>query len=115
MRSFLLAKIASDLAAKRSRIFSPTARSAGLSEARGSGTILCSVAPAGPVGSAEMAAVVAADGSLAGAVTTEEISGDACPAGDAPVETAADFPPFVKTLKRAARTRAKAIPAKIRW
>src|SRR5262245_25190381 len=110
MRSFLLANIASDLAAKRSRIFSATARSAGSSEARGSGTILWSVALAGP-----MAAVVAADGSLAVAVTAEDVSVDACPAGDAPVETAADFPPFVKTLKRAARTMAKAMPAKIRW
>jgi len=62
-----------------------------------------------------MAAAVAADGSLAVAVTAEDVSVDACPAGDAPVKTAADFPPYVKTLKRAARTTAKAMPAKIRW
>src|SRR6516165_3665505 len=114
MRSFLLAKIASDLAAKRSRIFSATTRSAGSSEARGSGTTLCSVALTGPVGCAGVASMVAAGDSLAGAVGAEDVSVEACPSGDAPVGTAAKLPPFAKTLKRAARITAKAIPAKMR-
>src|SRR5215467_963251 len=115
MRSFLLAKITSDLAAKRSRIFSATTRSAGSSEARGSGT-LCSVGLTGSVGFAGVGSMVATGGSLAGAVGAEDVSVEACPAGDAPVGAAAKFPPFAKTLKRAARitATAKAMPAKMR-
>src|SRR5215472_18194327 len=114
MRSLLLAKIAPDLAAKRSRIFSATTRSAGSSEARGSGTTLCSVG--GLVGFAGVTSMVAADDSLAGAVGAEDVSVEACPAGGAPVGTAAKLPPFTKTLKRAARitAKAKATHAKMR-
>src|SRR5262245_40112223 len=114
MRSLLLAKIAPDLAAKRSRIFSATTRSAGSSEARASGTTLCSVALSGPVGIAGVASMVAAGDSLAGAVGAEDVSVEACPAGGAPVGAAAKFPPFAKTSKRAARITAKAMPAKTR-
>src|SRR5262249_41645085 len=114
MRSLLLAKIASDLAAKRSRIFSATARPAGSSEARGSGTTLCSVGLTGSVGFAGVASMVAAGDSLAGAVGAEDVSVEACPTGDAPVGTAAELPPFAKALKRAARITAKAMPAKMR-
>src|SRR6516225_7047256 len=114
MRSLLLGKIASDLAAKRSRIFSATTRSAGSSEARGSGTTLCAVAPTGSVGFAGVGSMVAAGDSLAAAVGAEDVSVEACPSGDAPVGTAAKLPPFAKTLKRAARIMAKAMPAKMR-
>src|SRR5215510_15209904 len=116
MRSLLLAKIAPDLAAKRSRIFSATTRSAGSSEARGSGTTLCSVGLTGSVGFAGVGSMVAAGDSLAGAVGAEDVSVEACPAGGAPVGTAAKLPPFTKTLKRAARitAKAKATHAKMR-
>jgi hypothetical protein len=53
--------------------------------------------------------VVAVD-SLAGAVGAEDVSVEACPAGDEPVGTAVS--PFTKTLKRAARITAKVMPAK---
>jgi hypothetical protein len=114
MRSLLLAKIASDLAAKRSRIFSATTRSAGSSEARGSGYHAL-------LGCTDRAGRLCGSGvngrrghSLAGAVGAEDVSVEACPSGDAPVGTAAKLPPFAKTLKRAARITAKAMPAKMR-
>src|SRR5262249_47162928 len=115
MRSLLLAKIASDLAAKRSRIFSATTRSAGSSEPRGSGTTLCSVGLTGSVGFAGVGSMVAAGDSLASAVGAEDAV-EARPASGAPVGTAAELPPFAKTLKRAARitAKAKATPAKMR-
>src|SRR5262249_41074314 len=80
----------------------------------GSGTTLCSVALSGPVGFAGVGSMVAAGDSLAGAVGAEDVSVEACPAGGAPVGAAAKFPPFAKTLKRAARITAKAVPAKTR-
>src|SRR4029077_916056 len=111
MRSLLLGKIASDLAAKRSRIFSATARSAGSSEARGSDTTFCSIALTG-VDFTGVASMVAAGESLAGAVGAEDVSAD-CPAGEAPVGTAVKSPHW-KTLKRATRVTATVMPAKIR-
>src|SRR6516162_6688010 len=98
MRSFLLAKIASDLAAKRSRIFSATARSAGSSEARGSGITLCSIALTGSVDVAGVASTVAAGDSLAGAVGAEDVSVD-CPGGAALVGTVVKSSAFAKALK----------------
>jgi hypothetical protein len=112
MRSLLLGKIASDLAAKRSRIFSATARSAGSSEARGSDTTFCSIALTGSVDFTGVASMVAAGESLAGAVGAEDVSAD-CPAGEAPVGTAVKSPHW-KTLKRATRVTATVMPAKIR-
>ena len=112
MRSLLLGKIASDLAAKRSRIFSATARSAGSSEARGSDTTFCSIALTGSVDFTGVASMVAAGESLAGAVGAEDVSVD-CPAGEAPVGTAVKSPHW-KTLKRATRVTATVMPAKIR-
>src|SRR5262249_17934754 len=50
-RSFLLAKILSEVAARRSRIFSAITRSAGSSEARGSTGTACSVTAAGAAAS----------------------------------------------------------------
>src|SRR5712691_3286304 len=115
MRSFLLAKIASDFEAKMSRIFSATTRSAGSSEARGSGAALCSVTLAGLVEVGGVASMVAVGDPLAGAVEAEDVSVEACPAGDAPVGTAADVPPScAKTWNGAARIKARAVPAKIR-
>ena len=102
MRSLLLGKIASDLAAKRSRILSATARSAGSSEARGSDTTFCSIALTGSVDFTGVASMVAAGESLAGAVGAEDVSAD-CPAGEAPVGTAVKSPHW-KTLKRATRS-----------
>src|SRR5215831_12982249 len=93
MRSLLLAKITPDLAAKRSRIFSATTRSAGSSEARGSGTTLCSVGLTWSVGFAGVGSMVAAGDSLAGAVGAEDVSVEACPAGGAPVGAAAKLRP----------------------
>src|SRR5262249_25792537 len=106
MRSLLLGKIATDLAAKRSRIFSATTRSAGSSEARGSGTTLCSIALTEPVGFVGVASIVAAGDSLAGA------GGADCPAGDTPVGTAVKSPHW-KALKRATRVTVTVMPAKI--
>src|SRR3984893_17514610 len=111
-RSFLLANVLPDFAARRSRIFSAITRSAGSREARGSGTTLCSVALAGPV-VARAASTVAADDSLAGAVGAEDVSIEACPACGAPVGTAAKFLPCAKTLNRSARIKAKAAPTKM--
>jgi hypothetical protein len=79
------------LAAKRSRIFSATNRSAGSSEARASGTTLCSVARSGAVGFAGVSSMVAAGDSLAGAVGAEDVSVKACPSGDVPVGAAANL------------------------
>src|SRR5262249_56125060 len=96
MRSLLLAKIAPDLAAKRSRIFSATTRSAGSSEARGPGTTLCSVGLTGSVGFAGQGSMDDAGDSLAAAVGAEDVSVQPRPPHVAPAPTPATLPPFTQ-------------------
>src|ERR1700730_9653818 len=110
--SFLLANVLPDLATRRSRIFSAITRSAGSSEASGSGTALCSVALAGPVVGIA-ASTVATRNSLGGTVGAEDVSVEACPACDASVGTAAKFLPCAKQSNRTARIKARAAPTKM--
>src|SRR5690349_340086 len=103
-RSFLLANALADFAARRSRIFSAISRSAGSSEASGSGTTR-SVAVAGLV---LARAALAAGDSLADAVGAEDVSVEAC--CDVPVGPR--FLPCANTLNTTARIKAKAVPAR---
>src|SRR3984893_1281761 len=110
--SFLLANVVPDCAARRSRMFSAITRSAGSSEASGSGTALCSVALAGPV-VVRAASTVATRNSLGGTVGAEDVSVEARPACDASVGTAAKSLPGAKKLNRTARIKARTPPTKM--